>query len=60
MNSSVGLSFEQEFNLRVYKQQVEHFDLSTTQDLLIETLRQSMVKDNLFMEMVKNVRQNLV
>jgi hypothetical protein len=60
MNSSVGLSFEQEFNLRVYKQQVEHFDLSTTQDLLIETLRQSMVKDNLFTEMVKNVRQNLV
>jgi hypothetical protein len=53
MNSSVGLSFEQEFNLKVYKQQVEHLDLLTTQDLLLETLRQSMVKDNLFMEMFK-------
>ena len=53
MNSSVGLSFEQEFNLRVYKEQVERLDLSTTQNLLLETLRQSMVKDNLFMDMVR-------
>ena len=54
MDISVGLSFEQEFSLRVYKQHVEQLDLSTTQDLLLEVLRQSMVKENLFKELIKN------
>jgi Phycobilisome degradation protein nblA len=54
MNISIGLSFEQEFNLRVYKEQVGQLDLPTTQDLLLEILRQSMVKENLFKEMIKN------
>ena len=54
MNISVGLSFEQQFNLRVYKEQVGHLDLPTAKDLLLEVLRQSMVKDNLLKEMIKN------
>jgi hypothetical protein len=54
MNISVGLSFEQEFSLRVYKEQVEHLDLQTAQDLLLEVMRQSMVKENLFKELIKN------
>ncbi len=54
MNISVGLSFEQQFNLRVYKEQVGHLDLPTAQDMLLEVLRQSMVKDNLLKEMIKN------
>jgi hypothetical protein len=54
MNIPVGLSFEQEFNLRVYKQQVEHLDLPTAQELLLEILRQSMVKDNVLKEIIKN------
>lgn len=54
MNISTGLSFEQEFSLRVYQQQVEHLDLPTAQDLLLEILRQSMVKENLFKELIKN------
>jgi hypothetical protein len=54
MNIPIGLSFEQEFNLRVYKEQVKHLDLPTAQDLLLEILRQSMVKENLFKEMIKN------
>jgi hypothetical protein len=54
MNISAGLSFEQQFNLRVYKEQVEQLDLSTAQDMLLEVLRQLMVKDNLLREIIKN------
>lgn len=54
MNISTGLSFEQQFSLRVYKEQVQQLDLSTAQDMLLEVLRQSMVKDNLLREMIKN------
>ena len=54
MDFSVGLSLEQEFSLKVYKQQVESLDLPTTQDLLLEVLRQSMVKENLLKELIKN------
>jgi hypothetical protein len=54
MNISIGLSFEQEFSLRVYKEQVNRLDLPTTQDLLLEVLRQSMVKENLFKELIKS------
>jgi Phycobilisome degradation protein nblA len=50
----LGLSIEQEFSLRIYKEQVERLDLPTTQDLLLEVLRQSMVKENLFRELIKN------
>ena len=53
MNISIGLSLEQEFNLRVYKEQVERLDLPTTQDLLLETIRQLMVKENLLKKMIK-------
>ena len=54
MNISAGLSFEQQFNLRVYKEHVGQLDLPTAQDMLLEVLRQSMVRDNLFKEMIKN------
>ena len=54
MNISAGLSFEQQFNLRVYQEQVGQLDLPTAQDMLLEVLRQSMVKDNLLREMIKN------
>ena len=54
MNISAELSFEQQFNLRVYKEQVGQLDLPTAQDMLLEVLRQSMVRDNLFKEMIKN------
>ena len=54
MDVSVGLSFEQEFSLRVYQEYVNRLDLPTTQDLLLEVLRQSMVKENLLKEIIKN------
>jgi Phycobilisome degradation protein nblA len=54
MNISAGLSFEQQFNLRVYKEQVGNLDLPTAQDMLLEVLRQSMVRENLFKQMIKD------
>lgn len=54
MNISAGLSFEQQFSLRVYKEQVGQLDLPTAQDMLLEILRQSMGKDNLLREIIKN------
>jgi Phycobilisome degradation protein nblA len=54
MNLSISLSFEQEFNLKVYQEQLKMLDLKTTQDLLLEVLRQSMVKENLFKQVIKN------
>jgi Phycobilisome degradation protein nblA len=54
MNTSIALSFEQEFNLRVYKEQVKNLDLATLQDLLLEVLRQSMVKQNLLKVIIKD------
>jgi Phycobilisome degradation protein nblA len=54
MNISTALSFEQEFNLRVYKEQVKDLDLLTLQDMLIEVLRQSMVKENLLKGIIKD------
>jgi Phycobilisome degradation protein nblA len=54
MNISISLSFEQEFNLRVYKEQVKNLDLLTLQDMLLEVLRQSMVKENLLKGIIKD------
>jgi Phycobilisome degradation protein nblA len=54
MNISTRLSFEQEFNLRIYEAQVKLLDLPTVQNLLMQSLHQSMVKDNLYQEMIKN------
>ncbi|WP_404787775.1 NblA/ycf18 family protein [Altericista sp. CCNU0014] len=54
MESDSGLSFEQEFNLVVYGEQIKHLSLQETQDYLLEVLRQSMVKDNLFKQMLKH------
>jgi hypothetical protein len=54
MDISIGLSIEQQFSLRVYKEQIDQLDLPTTQYLLLEVLRQSMVKEKLFRELIKN------
>jgi hypothetical protein len=53
MNLSIGLSFEQEFNLKVYQEQIKTLDLQTAQELLLELMRQSMVKENLFKQVIK-------
>jgi Phycobilisome degradation protein nblA len=54
METTVGLSFEQEFMLRVFGEQVKNLSLQETQEYLLEILRQSMVKENLFKDILKN------
>jgi hypothetical protein len=54
MKNNTGLSFEQEFALRVLGEQVKNLSLQETQEYLVEILRQSMVKENLFKDMIKN------
>jgi Phycobilisome degradation protein nblA len=54
MKTDAGLSFEQEFTLRVMEKQVKNLSLEETQDYLLEILRQSMVKENLFRDLLKN------
>jgi Phycobilisome degradation protein nblA len=53
MNIETDLSIEQEFNLRVYEEQVKNLNLHEAQEFLLEVLRQSMVKENLFRQMIK-------
>jgi Phycobilisome degradation protein nblA len=40
--------------LRVFEEQVKSLSLEEAQDYLMETLRQSMVKENLFKEFFKS------
>jgi Phycobilisome degradation protein nblA len=54
METTVGLSFEQEFMLRVFEEQVKNLSLQETQEYLLKILHQSMVKENLFKDMLKN------
>jgi hypothetical protein len=53
MNTAIELSFEQEFNLKVYQEQVKSLSLPEAQEFLLEVLRQSMVKENLFKQLLK-------
>jgi hypothetical protein len=53
MKAATELSFEQEFNLRVYTEQVKNLNLLEAQEFLLEVLRQSMVKENLFKQIIK-------
>jgi Phycobilisome degradation protein nblA len=53
MDTFANLSFEQEFNLRVYQEQVKNLSLKEAQEFLLEVLRQSMVKENLFKQLLK-------
>jgi hypothetical protein len=54
MNTTAGLSFEQEFMLKVLEEQVKELSLQETQSYLLEVLRQSMVKENLMKIMFKD------
>jgi Phycobilisome degradation protein nblA len=54
MKTDTGISVEQEFMLRVMEEQVKQLSLEETKDCLLEILRQSMVKENLFKDLLKN------
>lgn len=54
MEANARLSLEQEFILRVFGEEIKTLNLQEAQECLVETLRQSMVKENLFRELFKN------
>jgi Phycobilisome degradation protein nblA len=54
MKSTAELSFEQEVMLRTFREQIKNLSLQETQDCMLEILRQSLVKENLIREMLRN------
>lgn len=54
METSANLSLEQQFKLQILREQVKNLNLEQAQDYLLEVLRQSMVKDNLLRQWIKN------
>ena len=54
MDTSNQLSLEQEFELVLYKQKIEILNLEQAQNLLVETLKTMMLKDNIIKYVVKN------
>nr|AKE98965.1 hypothetical chloroplast protein 18 [Bangia fuscopurpurea] len=54
MDISNQLSLEQEFQLILYKQKIEPLNLQQAQNLLVETLKTMMLKDNIIKYVVKN------
>lgn len=53
MDITSGLSLEQQFQLKVYEKQVRQLTKEQAQEYLLEMLRQSMVKDNLLKDLIK-------
>lgn len=47
MDIPMDLNLEQQFNLKLYEQQVKGLNQEEAQKLLLELLRQLMVKDNM-------------
>jgi len=54
MKYSEQLSLEQEFNLRLFADQVRTLSPEQAQDLSIELYRQMMLKDNMYQELIKD------
>lgn len=54
METPGKLSLEQEFKLKVMRDQTRNLNLEQAQDCVIELLRQMMVKDNLFKQMIRD------
>jgi hypothetical protein len=47
MDIPMTLTLEQKFNLKLYEQQVKGLSTQESQEVLLEVMRQLMVKDNM-------------
>lgn len=54
MELPATLSLEQQFKLQILREQVKHLELQEAHDYLLEMFRQTMVKDNLIKQLLKN------
>jgi hypothetical protein len=53
MQIPIELSLEQEFNLKVYEENVRNLSQEQAQEYLLEVLRQLMIKDNVIRHLIK-------
>jgi hypothetical protein len=53
MNLPLDLSLEQQFNLRMYETEARNLSASQAQDLLLEVMRQPMIKENVIRHLMK-------
>ena len=49
----MGLTLEQQFKLTVLKEEISRLDPEQAKELLLEVMRQNMVKDNLLKQWIK-------
>jgi hypothetical protein len=47
------LSLEQQFSLRTYEDQVKHLDQDQAQQMLLQVMRQLMIKENVIKHLLK-------
>ncbi|WP_445251110.1 MULTISPECIES: NblA/ycf18 family protein [Microcoleus] len=52
---TTSLSMEQQFKLQVLREEVKRLSQDQAQEYLLEVMRQSMVKENLFKHWMKNM-----
>jgi Phycobilisome degradation protein nblA len=55
MDLPMTLSLEQQFNLKVYEEQVRTMSAEQSQTFLLEVMRQLMVKENIVKHLMKNM-----
>lgn len=53
MNQPTNLSLEQEFNLKVFAEQVQKLTPEQAKEFLVELNRQMMIKDNLYRDLLR-------
>jgi hypothetical protein len=55
MDLPLELSLEQQFNLRAYQDQVKGLNQEQAQEMLLQVLRQLMIKENVIRHLLKQV-----
>jgi uncharacterized protein YaaW (UPF0174 family) len=55
MDLPMTLSLEQQFNLKIYEEQVRNMSAEQSQTFLIEVMRQLMVKENIVKHLMKRL-----
>jgi hypothetical protein len=53
MDLPLTLTIEQQFNMKVYQDQVKNLSAEQAQEMLLELMRQMMVKDNVIRHLMK-------
>jgi len=53
MDLPLTLTIEQQFNMKVYEDQVKNLSPEQAQEMLLELMRQMMIKDNVVKHLMK-------